>query len=324
MNNKTRKLRWGILSTARINRRFIPALKKSSRSELVAVGGRDPGRTRDFARHWGIGEVEPTYQSVLDREDIGAVYIPLPNSLHKEWAVRAARAGKHIFCEKPLGASAAEAEEMAAAARENGVVLMEAMAYRCHPQFLRLIELLRAGAVGKVRLIRSWFRFTLSAGENIRWSPQLGGGALLDIGCYPVNFSLAVAGEAPESVSCVRRLGPTGVDILTAGRLEFPSGIVAQFDCSFVLPYGAAAEVIGEKGAIRIVHPWQPDTDGKGSGLIRVAPDDTETLIPTPPADPYLREIEAIERAVLDGLGSPYPVEESLLNARVLEALAAH
>ena len=318
------KLRWGILSTARINRRFIPALKKAALSELVACGGRDPGRTCDFAARWGIGEAEPCCGSVLDRPDIDAVYIPLPNSLHREWAVRAARAGKHILCEKPLGLDGAEAEEMAAAARENGVVLMEAMAYRSHPQFLRLRELLREGAVGRVRLIRAWFRFTLPEGENIRWSPDLGGGVLLDVGCYPVNFALAVAGEAPESVSCVRRLGPTGVDVLTAGRLEFPSGTIAQFDCSFVLPYAVGAEVIGESGVIRIAHPWQPDTDGKGSGLVLVAPDDTETLLPTPAADPYLREIEAMERAVLHGIVPPYPVGESLLNARVLEALAAH
>lgn len=317
-----RKLKWGILSTARINRRFIPALGKSSRSQLAAVGGRDPERTRDFTVRWGIGEVEPSYQAVLDRTDIDAVYIPLPNSLHCRWAIRSARAGKHILCEKPLGLTAAEAEAMAAAAGENGVVLMEAMAYRYHPQFLRLVELLRQGAIGKVRLIRSWFRFTLPAGKNIRWSPKLGGGVLLDVGCYPVNFSLAVAGELPAAVSSSRRLGPSGADILTAGRLEFPSGIIAQFDCAFVLPYGAGAEVIGERGAIRIVHPWQPDTDGKGSGLIRVDPEDRETLIPTPPADPYLCEIEAMERTVLDGIPSPYPVGESLDNARVLEELA--
>ncbi len=323
VNTNGRKLRWGILSTARINRRVIPALKKALRSELVAVGGRDPVRTGEFAACWEIGVCADSGESVLARTDIDAVYIPLPNSLHREWAVRAARAGKHILCEKPLGVSAAEAEEMAAAARENGVVLLEAMAYRCHPQFLRLRELLRAGSIGEVRLIRAWFRFTLPPGDNIRWSPELGGGVLLDVGCYPVNFALAVAGELPGRVSSVRKRGPTGVDILTAGRLEFPSGIVAQFDCSFVLPYGGGAEVIGKKGAIRIAHPWQPDTDGKGSGLIRIDPDDTVTVINTPPADPYLCEIEAMEAAVIDGAPAPYPIEESLANARVLEALVA-
>jgi xylose dehydrogenase (NAD/NADP) len=322
----SQKLRWGILSTARINRRFIPALKRAARSEVIACGGRDPERTCNFADCWEIGEAEDSCQSVLGREDIDAVYIPLPNSLHREWTVRAAGAGKHVLCEKPLGVSAAEAKAMAVAARENGVVLMEAMAYRFHPQFLRLRELLREGVIGRVRLIRAWFRFTLPAGANIRWQGDLGGGVLFDVGCYPVNFSLAVAGEVPERVSCIRRPGKTGVDILTAGRLEFPSGIIAQFDCSFALPYGTGAEVIGERGAIRIRHPWQPDTDGKGSGLSLVAPDDRETFIPTPPADPYLCEIEVMERAILDRVPPPYPIEESLLNAQVLEALrqAAH
>ena len=322
MNSVGRKLRWGILSTARINRRFIPALRKSSRSELIACGGRDPERTGDFCVHWGIEEMEPGGASLLERPDIDVVYIPLPNSLHREWVIRAARAGKHILCEKPLGVNRVEAEAMAAAAAENGVVLLEAMAYRCHPQFLRLRELLRVGVVGKVRFTRSWFRFPLRVGDNIRWSPELGGGVLLDVGCYPVNFALAVAEELPERVSAVRHRGSTGVDILAAGWLEFPSGIVAQFDCAFILPYGVGAEVIGEEGVIRIVHPWQPDTDGKGSGLLRVAPDDSEVFIPTPVADPYLCEIQAMERAILDRIAPPYPVSESINNARVLEDLA--
>ncbi len=316
-------MRWGILSTARINRRFIPALRRACRSELVAVGGRDPARTEEFARRWGIGEFASSYEALLARPDIDVVYIPLPNSLHHPWVLAAARAGKHVLCEKPLGLSAAETGEMASAAAEKGVVLMEAMAYRFHPQFLRLQELLREGAIGRVRLIRAWFRFTLPEGENIRWAPELGGGVLLDVGCYPVNFALAVAGEQPERVSAVRKVGKRGVDVLTAARLEFPSGIVAQFDCSFVLPYGAGAEVIGEGGAIRIRHPWQPDTDGKSSGLVLIAPDDRETPIPTPRADPYLCEIEAMERAIFDRIPSPYPPEESVLNARILEDLCA-
>ncbi|MFH1039441.1 MAG: Gfo/Idh/MocA family oxidoreductase [PVC group bacterium] len=314
-------LHWGILSTARINRRIIPPLRRASRSEPVAVAGRDPDRTRDFAARWGIGEVFPSYRELLACPGIDAVYIPLPNSLHCEWVVRTARAGKHVLCEKPLSLTAAEAEKMASAARENGVVLLEAMAYRMHPQFLRLQSLIGEGMIGRIGLIRAWFRFTLPAGENFRWSKEMGGGVLRDVGCYPVNFCRAVAGSSPETVYCRQLIGPTGVDILSSGQLTFPGGLIAQIDCAFSLPFGVGAEVIGEKGVLRLPNPWQPDIDGKSGGLIHIAPDDTETSIPVPAADPYLCEIEAMESAVLDGVPPLYTVEESRENAAAIAAL---
>ncbi len=315
------RLNWGILSTARINRRIIPPLRQAPRSELIAVAGRDRERTRDFARGWGIRKVFPSYQELLDCPLVNVVYIPLPNSLHREWVTRAVRAGKHVLCEKPLGLTAAEVEMMAAAAREAGVVLLEGMAYRMHPQFLRLQSLIREGLIGRVRLIRSWFRFTLCPGENIRWSKEMGGGVLLDVGCYPVSFCLAVAGSIPESVSCSQLIGETGVDILSSGQLIFPAGPFAQIDCAFTLPYGVGAEVIGEEGVLRVHNPWQPDIDGKSSGLIHLAPDDTETAISIPHQDPYLCEIEALEAAVLDGVSPPYPVAESEKTAAAIDAL---
>ena len=314
------RLRWGILSTARINRRIVPLIKQSPRSELSAVAGRNPERTRRFASWWKIPRVLASYEKLLADPGITAVYIPLPNSLHCEWAVRAVRAGKHVLCEKPLGLSVAEVELMATEARENGVVLIEAMAYRFHPQYLRLHSLVREGLIGRVSLIRAWFRFSLLEGENIRWSEELGGGVLRDIGCYPVNFCRAIAGVKPLEVFARQEFGPAGVDHLSACQLYFPDNIIAQIDCAFSLPYGVGVEVVGEKGVLRVSNPWQPDIDGKSSGLVHLAPDDTETEITTPVVDPYLCEIEAMEAAVLDNIPPPYTLEESRENAEVIAA----
>jgi len=315
-------LRWGIISTARINRRIIPPIREASRSELVGVGGRDPDRTGKFADRWEIPGRFPSYEALLADPEINTVYIPLPNSMHCEWVIRAARAGKHILCEKPLGLSGDEVDNMTMAARENGVVLMEAMAYRMHPQYGRLEELLDDDFIGKIRLIRAQFCFSLPDGnDNIRWYEELGGGVLRDVGCYPVSFARAVVGCRPIEVYGSRVNGPTGVDVLSACQLIYPEGIIAELDCSFILPYGVGAEVAGERGVLRLTNPWQPDIDGKGSGLVHIAPDDTETVIPTRIADPYLCEIEAMERAVLDGAEPDYSLGESRDNAEVINEL---
>ena len=239
--------------------------------------------------------------------------------MHCEWVIRSARAGKHILCEKPLGLSPEEVDSMTASARENGVVLMEAMAYRMHPQYHRLEELLNDNIIGKVRLIRAQFCFTLPAGNgNIRWSEKLGGGVLRDVGCYPISFARAIASSPPVEVYGRQIKGPTGVDIISACQLLFPGGVIAELDCSFVLPFGTRAEVVGERGILRLPNPWQPDIDGKSSGLIHIAPDDTETLIPTRVVDPYLCEIEAMEKAVLDGELPDYSLAESRDNAAII------
>lgn len=314
-------VRWGIISTARINRRIIPPIRAAFRSELAAVGGRDLERTRKFADRWEISRRFSSYNDLLSDPEIDAVYIPLPNSMHCEWVIRSTRAGKHVLCEKPLGLSPVEVDSMTRSARENGVVLMEAMAYRMHPQYGRLRELLDEDFIGKIRLIRAQFSFTLPAGTgNIRWSHGLGGGVLRDVGCYPVSFARAVAGCLPVEVFARQVKGPTGVDIFSACQLLFPGDLVAEIDSSFVLPYGVGAEVVGERGVLRLPNPWQPDIDEKSSGLIHISSDDTETVISTRVVDPYLCEIEAMEKAVLDGKLPDYSLVESRDNAEIIDA----
>ena len=316
------QLNWGILSTARINRRVIPALRASPRSKLLGVASRSPARARRFAARWEIPRVYNTYQSLLEADDIDAVYIPLPNSRHGLWARRAARRGKHVLCEKPLTVSVKEAEAILRAARENHVVIMEALVYPFHPQFLKLRELLRRGLIGKLRLIQACYSFTLPPErKNVRWEKKLGGGALWDVGYYPVSFVRAIAGSEPEKICAESEIGPTGVETFLTAQMAFPSGLVAQIDTSFVLPYRVGARVIGEKGQIIIPNPWQPDVDGKKSGLIHIHPDDHEDLIVTEVVDPYLCEIRAMERAVRDGEKPLYPLEESLRNVRLTASL---
>ena len=178
-----RRIRWGVISTANIGRWAVnPAIQASANGELMAVASRDGQTARDFAGQWSIPKYYANYAVLLDDAEIDAVYIPLPNSLHCDWSVRAAEAGKHVLCEKPLGMTEAECRDMSAAAKNNGVKLMEAFMYRFHPRTERVLEMLKRGVVGDLRMIRSKFTFRLTQPDNIRLKPELGGGALMDVG----------------------------------------------------------------------------------------------------------------------------------------------
>jgi len=312
---------WGILSTARINRRLIPPLAEAKRSTLKAVAGRNPAAAQEFADTWHIPRAYPDYQALLADPDIDAVYIPLPNSLHREWVIKAARAGKHILCEKPLALTVAQVDEMVRAVDENGVVLLEAFMYRMHPQLAALKQHLAAGLIGQVRMVKAGFSFTLNDDSNIRLQKSLGGGSLWDVGCYPVSFAQAIAAADPVEVFGRQRLNRHGVEVGFAGQMRYANGVIAQIDSGFDMPFRAGAEVIGSTGVLRLPHPWIPDVEGRGSGIIHIAADDTETVMPTPPQDPYLCEVEALEAAALDGLPAPYTLQESRGNIAAINAL---
>ena len=317
----TPTLTWGILSTARINRRLIPEVKAAVRSTMLAVASRNADKAQEYAAQWNIPRAYGSYEDLLAAPDINAVYIPLPNTLHKEWVIKAAQAGKHILCEKPLAMTPAEVDEMTAAARENSVVLLEAFMYRMHPQLATLKTLIAEGLIGKVKLIRAKFSFTLRDENNIRLRKELGGGSLWDVGCYPVSFAQAIAEEDPQSVFGWQRVNAGGADVLFAGQMQYRNGIVAQIDAGFEMPFRAGAEVVGDEGVLTLPNPWIPDTEGKSSGIIHIAPDDTETAIPTPVKNPYLCEVEALENAVLDGAPLRYTPTHSRGNVATINAL---
>ncbi|MEM7029801.1 MAG: Gfo/Idh/MocA family oxidoreductase [Chloroflexota bacterium] len=318
----TNSLRWGILSTARINRRIIPCLKQASRSKIVAVASRDAHRADMYAQEWDIPKSFGSYDALLSSPDIDAVYISLPNSLHVEWAIKAANHNKHVLCEKPLALSVADVDAMAKASTDNQIVLVEALMYQMHPQVAKLKAVIENGLIGKVSLIRANFSITLPDDSgNFRLDKNMGAGSLWDVGSYPVSFANGLVGEAPEKVIGFQQTNKDGVEILIAGQLKYQNGVMAQIDSSFRMPYRIGAEIIGENGVIRIPQPWQPNVDRRSGGLIHIAPDDSETLIETPPIDPYLCQIQAVERAVFDGEAVPHTLEQSRHNIATINAL---
>ena len=245
------KLRFGVISTANIGRNQVnPAIQSARNAELVAVASRDPERARDFAAKGSIPRCHGSYEALLDDPEIDAVYIPLPNSMHREWAIRAAEKRKHILCEKPLALTATECGQMQAAADSNGVILMEAFMYRFHPRTEKLLDLVTSGTVGKIRVIRSAFTFKLVRADNIRFFPELGGGALYDLGCYCVDASRRIAGAEAVEAQAFADWNDKGVDTQLTGTLRFANGVVAQFDCSFMMERREFVEAAGTDGAV--------------------------------------------------------------------------
>jgi len=313
-------VRWGVMSTANIGRAAVnPAIQASANGELVAVASRDEERARSFAADHGIPRHHGSYQALLDDPEVDAVYIPLPNSLHRDWTVRAAEAGKHVLCEKPLALNAAECAEMAAAAEEAGVLLMEAFMYRFHPRTERVLALLDEGVVGDLRSVRSAFTFRLQSQDNIRLDPHLGGGALMDVGCYCVNASRTLAGAEPVEAWATARWTERGVDDELTGALRFESGLVAHFDCALTVERCEYYEAAGTDGLLRVDAAFLPGTDDVEVEA-RAGRSDT-TRHPVAGADEYRLMVEHFADCVLEGHPVRYPPSEAAANMRAIEAL---
>lgn len=313
-------LRWGILGTAKIAREaLIPAIRASRNGAVRAVASRDAERARAFAEALGIPSAHGSYEALLSDEDVDAVYIPLPNSEHRAWAMRAAAHGKHVLCEKPIGLTAAESLEMERAASADHVVLMEAFMYRFHPRTERVLERVRSGAVGEVRMIRSSFGFFLEDRSNIRMNAELGGGALMDVGCYCVSMSRTIAGGEPVEVQAFARWSPEGVDEEMAGTLRFENGSLAQFDCYFTMPSRQTLEVSGTGGQITVPWAFRP---GLAESTIRerLGASAASDLVARPDIE-YQRMVEDFADAALEGRPTRYPVRDAVDNMRVIDAL---
>jgi predicted dehydrogenase len=313
-------LRWGVISTANIGRAaVIPALQRSGNGKLVAVASRDDEKARAFAAQQGIPRSYGGYEALLAAEDIDAVYIPLPNSLHRQWTIKAAEAGKHILCEKPLALNAAECDEMASAAEQHDVVLMEAFMYRFHPQTEKVLELLQSGAIGEPRLINAAFTFRLSNPANIRLSAELGGGSLMDVGCYCVNISRTLVGAEPVEVQAFANWGTTGVDEEMVGTLRFADGLLAQFSCGLTLERREFYQVAGPDGYIELQSAFLP---GTGDTTIHEHHGRQGTVAHTiSGVDEYQLMVEHFADCVLHKLPVRYPPAEAAANMRVIEAL---
>jgi D-xylose 1-dehydrogenase (NADP+, D-xylono-1,5-lactone-forming) len=317
-----RPLRWGIMSTSRIGRRaVVPAIAASSGSELLAVASRSHEAAAAFAAEASIPRSYGSYDDLLADPDVEAVYIPLPNSLHAPWTVRAVEAGKHVLCEKPLGLSAAECRVMQGAAELHGVRLMEAFMYRYHPRTRRVVELVRSGALGALRTIRSTFSFVVEDPANIRLDAHLGGGSLMDVGCYCVDVGRALAGAEPDEVQAFMTLHPGGVDRSLAGTLRFGDELVAQFTCSLDAARTEAVEVVGREGRIDVPRAFLP---GQGATEATWTGHDGEVRpMAFEGVDQYRLMVEHFEEVVRDGVAPLTGAEEAARTMRVVEGLYA-
>jgi D-xylose 1-dehydrogenase (NADP+, D-xylono-1,5-lactone-forming) len=313
-----KKLRWGLLSTARINRAVIPPIRSSLRSELKAVASRDVVKAKEYARDWHIPHAYGSYDELLADDNVDVIYNPLPNHLHAEWSIRAAESGKHVLCEKPLALSVADVDRMIAAARHNRVVIAEAFMYKHHPQTLKVLELLAQETIGELLLVKGAFTFSLDRPDDVRWVPEWGGGSIWDVGCYPLSFARLVAKAEPVEVFGWQVTGSTGIDVVFGGQLRFASGLLAQFDCGFRAPYRTAIEIVGTQGALELGSPFKP----AGGEWIRITRGDRVELVESPRDDHlYHGEVEDIERAVLDAQAPRISLEDSRANVAAILAL---
>jgi D-xylose 1-dehydrogenase (NADP+, D-xylono-1,5-lactone-forming) len=308
-------VKWGILSTADINRKVIPGTHASDKVDLVAVASRDQARAEAYAREWEIPRGYGSYEDLLADPDIEAVYISLPNTMHVEWSIKALEAGKHVLCEKPFTRHPEEADEAFDVAEREGRLLSEAFMYRHNPQTAKLVELIRDGAIGELRLIRSTFSYGLYDRDNIRLRTDVEGGALMDVGCYNVSNSRLLGGEL-ERVWGEAWYGPSGTDWVFAGTLRFPADVIATFDCGTALPERDELEAVGSEGSLFLDDPWHCDLP-----IIELRREEQVELIELEPVDSYRLELENLTDAIRGEGELLLGREDALGQARALEAL---
>ncbi len=310
-------LKWGLISTARINRALIEPLRVSNRNKLIAVASRSANKVQDYAMRWEIPNAYGTYQAMLDDPEIDVVYNSLPNSLHTEWTVKALQAGKHVLCEKPLATSLEEVDTMQSAALETGMKLAEAFMYRHHPQTLKVKELVDSGILGDVRLIKGEFTFGIQEESNIRLNPDLGGGSIWDVGCYPISYTRYILGQEPVEVFGWQMTGHSGVDEVFSGQLRFIGDVFAQFDSGFRSPYRSRIEIVGSEATLVVPQPFNPGFDVE----ILISRGDGFESIKMPGQELYIGEVENMADAILTGASPRISLEDSRGNVAVILAL---
>jgi xylose dehydrogenase (NAD/NADP) len=310
-------VKWGIVSTADINRKVIPGAHASDKVDLVAVASRDQARADAHASQWGIPRAYGSYEALLGDAEIEAVYISLPNTMHVEWSIKAVEAGKHVLCEKPFTRHADEVDAAFDAAERAGRLLSEAFMYRHNPQTKKLKELVEQGAVGELRLIRSAFSYGLYDEDNIRLRNDVEGGALMDVGCYNVSSSRLLGGE-PERVWGEAWYGPSGTDWVFTGTMRFPGNLIATFDCGTAMVERDELEAIGSEASLFLDDPWHCTKP-----VIEVRRDDGVERIEIERQDSYRLELENMSAAIRGEAELLLGREDVLGQARVLEALHA-
>jgi xylose dehydrogenase (NAD/NADP) len=313
-------VRWGLVSTANINRQLIPAIRSSERGELTAIASRDSERADAYAAQWEIPHAFGSYSSMLESDLIDAVYISLPNHLHAHWTIQSLQAGKHVLCEKPFALTLDEVDEMIAASQATGLVLAEAFMYRHHPQTKLVGEWVKQGRLGEISLVRGIFNFRFHSRGNIRLDPDTGGGSLWDVGVYPISMAQFVMGGPPDRVSGEQWIGDTGVDETFAGQLHYSQSRLAQISSSFRTPFYTFVEILGTEGTLTLNRPFTQMDDDRQL-VFRPATGEAQ-IIPVPEKELYLGEVEDMNAAILDGK-TPYISLEETRN-HVLTILALY
>lgn len=315
------KIGWGILSTARIGtEKVIPAMQASRHGEVRAIASRGVDRAQAAAERLGIGKAHGSYEALLADPDVDAVYVPLPNHLHVDWSIRALEAGKHVLCEKPVGLDAADARRLLdAAAAYPRLKVMEAFMYRFHPQWRRTLAWVAEGAVGELRTVQSFFSYFNDDPGNIRNQAGMGGGALMDIGCYNVSLSrLLFRGEPRRVFGLMERDPAFGTDRLTSGVLDFDGGS-ASFTCATQLAPWQQVQVLGDRGRVQIDIPFNAPPDRSCRIWRQVDGAIEEERFEA--CDQYTLQADAFARAVLDDTPVPTPLEDAVANLAVMDAL---
>ena len=316
------KIRWGILSTARIGRRVIPAIQASRNGEVAAVCSRSLERAQAWASQHGVPRAYGSYEALLADGDIDAIYNPLPNSMHAEWSIKCAEAGLPTLSEKPFASDAPEAQSIVDAFEKHDIPLAEAFMYRFHPQHAKAQEILAAGGIGELQVINSSFTFPITDEANIRLSKALAGGALMDVGCYCVNLMRFMTGQEPERVTAAARFGErTGVDETLVGTLDFPSGVIGHFDCGLRAHGQHTYTLKGSEGMITV--PQSFVIDKAADGIVRHWQGDNFSEHVIPAVDQYRLMVEDFADALLAGRPPRFAPSDAVDNMRVVDKLLA-
>jgi predicted dehydrogenase len=312
-----KKLNWGLLSTAKINRALIKPLRASKRTHLLAVASRSLSTAESYAREWRIPRAHGSYEALLADPEIDVIYNSLPNHLHAEWTIKALSAGKHVLCEKPIAMSLAEVDAMTQAAHETGNVLQEAFMYRHHAQTLKVKEIVDSGLLGKLQLIRGTFTFTLTRDGDIRSKKETGGGSIWDVGCYPISYARMIVGAEPVEVFGWQVTSAGGVDDSFFGQMRFENGVHAQFDSGLRSPLRSMIEIVGTDASLTIPEPFKPGRAAE----IYLSRGDRQEKIKIKSNELYLGEVEDMCDAIMQGKAPRISLANSRGNIATILAL---
>ncbi len=310
-------LNWGFLSTAKINQRVMPAFRDSKRNRLFAVASRNQETADSYARQWKIPKAFGAYEAMLATPEIDIIYNPLPNHLHAEWNIKAMQAGKHVLCEKPFALTVEEVDTVEKVANDTGKIIAEAFMYRHHPQTLKVKQMVDEGILGKLKLIRGSFTYQFTREGNYRADPIMGGGALWDIGCYPLSYARAMLGMEPVEVFGWQVKGESGIDDSFVAQMRFDGEVYAQFDCSFVTPSHSFMELVGDEGTLIIPVPFTPQSK---EYLFLTRRGKTEKITVKAPGL-YNGEVEDMADAILLGKPPRISLADTRANTRAILAL---